>query len=68
MMTKNYGRVGSDQQRPLEEVIAPVLARVAMGRAMQPSEVATLAVYLASAESSGMTGQSLLVDGGMLFV
>ncbi len=68
MMTKNYGRGGSQRDVPLEEVIAPVLARVAMGRAMQPSEVATLAVYLASAESSGMTGQSLLVDGGMLYV
>ncbi len=68
MMTKNYGRLDSQQQTSLDEVLAPVLARVAMKRAMQPSEVATLAVYLASAESSGMTGQSLLVDGGMLFV
>ena len=68
MMTKNYGRGASQQHKSLDEVIAPVLARVAMGRAMQPSEVATLAVYLASNESSGMTGQSLLLDGGMLFV
>lgn len=68
MMTTNYGRGGSNQHKSLDEVIAPVLTRVAMGRALQPAEVATLAVYLASAESSGMTGQSLLIDGGMLFV
>ncbi len=68
MMTKDFGRHGTQQHTSVDEVIAPVLARVAMKRAMQPSEVASLAVYLASAESSGMTGQSLLVDGGMLFV
>ena len=68
MMTKDFGRHGAQQHTSVDEVIAPVLARVAMKRAMQPSEVASLAVYLASAESSGMTGQSLLVDGGMLFV
>ena len=31
-------------------------------------EIADLAAYLASSESAGMTGQSILVDGGMLFV
>ena len=67
MMTKNYGRGGSQQNVSFDAVIAPVLARVALGRAMQPAEVADLAVYLASAGASGMTGQSLLLDGGMLF-
>ena len=42
------------------------LARVPMGRVLEPSEVAALAVFLGSPESAGMTGQSLLVDGGML--
>ncbi len=68
MMTKDYGRAGSARDKSVADVIAPVLARVAMRRALQPTEVATLAVYLASGESSGMTGQSLVVDGGMLFV
>ena len=68
MLTASYGRVDAVRDRPVDEVIAPVLARVAMGRPLQPSEVATITVFLASAESSGMTGQSLLVDGGMLFV
>jgi 3-hydroxybutyrate dehydrogenase len=45
-----------------------VLQRIPMGRVLQPEEVADLAVYLASSDSDGMTGQSILMDGGMLFV
>ncbi len=44
------------------------LARVPMKRFLQPCEIADLAIYLASAESDGMTGQTLLLDGGMLMV
>ena len=33
---------------------------------LTPLEIAGLAVYLVSAESSGMTGQSIHVDGGMV--
>jgi NAD(P)-dependent dehydrogenase (short-subunit alcohol dehydrogenase family) len=47
---------------------AELMRRVAMGRFLDVSECAHLAVYLASSESNGMTGQSILLDGGMLFV
>jgi meso-butanediol dehydrogenase/(S,S)-butanediol dehydrogenase/diacetyl reductase len=53
---------------PFEKVIEGALARVPLRRALQPEEIAHLAVYLGSAESDGMTGQSLLLDGGMLMV
>ena len=43
-------------------------SRVPMRRFLKPQEVADLAVFLGSEESSGMTGQSLLIDGGMLLV
>ena len=33
---------------------------------LTPLEIAGLAVYLVSAESSEMTGQSIHVDGGMV--
>jgi enoyl-[acyl-carrier-protein] reductase (NADH) len=39
---------------------------VPLGRILNPTEIAGLAVYLGSAESSGMTGQSIHVDGGMV--
>ena len=40
--------------------------RVPMGRAMRADEIAGLARYLASPACSGMTGQALTIDGGML--
>ena len=49
-----------------DAIVKAALARIPMGRVLDPTEIASLAVYLGSRESSGMTGQSLLVDGGML--
>ena len=45
-----------------------LIQRVAQRRFVDPSECADLAVYLASPEARGMTGQSVVLDGGMLFV
>jgi len=43
---------------------AAFLARQAMGRLGRPEEIADLALYLASDESSFTTGQALVIDGG----
>ena len=43
-------------------------SRVPMRRFMKSEEIADLAIFLGSNESSGMTGQSLLIDGGMVLV
>ena len=40
------------------------LARTPLGRLGEPDDVASAALFLASAESSWMTGESVLVDGG----
>lgn len=51
-----------------EEMVQAALARVPLGRILESAEIAQLAVYLGSQESHGMTGQSLLIDGGMVMV
>jgi len=51
-----------------EDMVKAALARVPLGRILDPREIADLAVYLGSAESRGMTGQSILLDGGMVLV
>ena len=38
----------------------------ALGRTIAPEEVANLVFFLASDESSGITGQSIIIDGGLL--
>lgn len=38
----------------------------ALGRTIRPEEVANLVFFLASDESSGITGQAIIIDGGLL--
>lgn len=47
-----------------EDLIA-VTAEIPVGRLGQPSEVAALASWLVSDENSYMSGQNLLIDGGL---
>jgi NAD(P)-dependent dehydrogenase (short-subunit alcohol dehydrogenase family) len=49
----------------LDQIRAALLAKVPMGRMLQPEEIAHLAVYLASGEAAGMTGQALTLSGGL---
>lgn len=51
-----------------DDMVKAALARVPLGRVLNPDEIASLAVYLGSHESRGMTGQSILLDGGMVLV
>ena len=53
---------------PFEKVLEGALARAPLKRFLQPREVADLAVYMASAESDGMTGQSIAIDGGLWMI
>jgi len=57
--------VAKQTGNPLDEVRRNFIARQPMGRLGTAAEVAALAVFLASDESSYITGQPHLVDGGM---
>jgi 3alpha(or 20beta)-hydroxysteroid dehydrogenase len=52
--------------READERTATFLARVPMGRAGEPADVAAAVLFLASDESSYVTGTNLPVDGGYL--
>ena len=43
-----------------------VMSRTPMGRVGDPSEIASIAVFLASEESSYVTGQTIYADGGRM--
>ena len=57
---ENAAQAGSE-----EAARAAFIARQPMGRLGTPEEIAALAVYLASDEAQFVTGQSLVIDGGM---
>lgn len=48
------------------EAKARILSRTPMGRIGEPSEIATIAAFLASPAASYMTGQTLFADGGRM--
>ncbi len=56
----NAAKAGSE-----EAARAVFLARQPMGRLGTPEEIAALAVYLASDEAQFLTGQAIVIDGGM---
>jgi 2-keto-3-deoxy-L-fuconate dehydrogenase len=56
--------LAEQQSKPVEEVRQAFVDRQPMGRLGTAAEIAWLAVYLASDESSYSTGQNFLSDGG----
>lgn len=76
--TLGPGRIETDRVRHFDEVTAKEnqqavesiqqqeVARIPLGRYGSPEEFAKVAVYLCSSANSYMTGQALLVDGGMV--
>lgn len=49
------------------EAFARFSAGIALGRAQVAADVAALVHYLASADADYMTGQSVIIDGGMVY-
>lgn len=48
-----------------QEIIDAWLERIPTGRMVQPAEIAAAAAYLASPAAGSVTGQELIIDGGM---
>ncbi len=61
IMTKILEAVAGDP-----EATKTILSRTPLGRIGEPSEIATIAGFLASDDASYMTGQTLYADGGRL--
>jgi NAD(P)-dependent dehydrogenase (short-subunit alcohol dehydrogenase family) len=61
IMTEVFKQVASDQA-----AMNRILSRTPMGRVGDPEEVAMVAVFLASEDSSYITGQTIYPDGGRL--
>lgn len=61
VMTEMMGNVIDDQAARQN-----VLSRTPLGRIGEPSEIASIAAFLASSQSSYITGQTIYADGGRL--
>lgn len=64
-MWQDFSSHADAQGISLDELKKGSLARIPMGRFLEPEEVAHVAVYLGSGESDGMTGQTITISGGM---
>lgn len=76
--TLGPGRIGTDRLSeldqansqamgiPLEEVQNKAKSSIPMGRYGTPEEFARVAVFLGSEANTYLTGQALIVDGGMV--
>src|SRR6185437_7683812 len=60
------GLVASAGVRAMPQAITDAwLERIPTGRMVEPAEIAAAAAYLASPDAGSVTGQELLIDGGM---
>lgn len=63
------GAIETERQKRLwltEEYRAEILARQSLKRMIAPDEVARLVLFLASDDSSAITGQNYVIDGGFV--
>jgi NAD(P)-dependent dehydrogenase (short-subunit alcohol dehydrogenase family) len=62
-------RVAARQGRRVEELLHELVSdHIPVGRFGSPDEVAALIAFLAAGESSYITGQTIVIDGGQLLV
>jgi NAD(P)-dependent dehydrogenase (short-subunit alcohol dehydrogenase family) len=66
MMDGTFGRTEDRMGLPQGSIKQIVQSFIPIGRQAEPSEMAGIIAYLASDAGSYITGQSILVDGGIL--
>ena len=60
--------MGTRSGKAKGETFAQYTQLIALGRAQTPEDVAGLVSYLAGPDSDYMTGQAVIVDGGIVMV
>ena len=59
---------GQFNKSSIEESKKELAAKTVIGRIGTPEEIATTVAFLASKEASFITGQTLIVDGGLMII
>jgi NAD(P)-dependent dehydrogenase (short-subunit alcohol dehydrogenase family) len=54
----------AEPANPLHDPVTSLVASIPLGRLGKPEDVAPLALFLASDESSYITGANVVIDGG----
>jgi meso-butanediol dehydrogenase / (S,S)-butanediol dehydrogenase / diacetyl reductase len=61
------GQHGSILNLQKGEALKQYSEKITLGRVQKPEDVTKLVSYLASEDSDYMTGQSVVIDGGIVF-
>jgi NAD(P)-dependent dehydrogenase (short-subunit alcohol dehydrogenase family) len=64
MMRRAVERITATTDRDEAEAEAALVAQMALGRALEPEEVAEAVWFLASPQAAAINGQALVLDGG----
>jgi len=67
MMEGIARKVADENGKSLEWGLEQWAKNVLLGRISEPEDVAACVSYLAGPDSDYMTGQALIIDGGMVF-
>lgn len=68
MLDQGLREFGAAADMSADEARQTWLSKIPMGRFLDPAEISPLAIYLASRECIGMTGQAMTISGGMVLV
>ena len=64
----NAHKMAQKTGKPVEEILALFAESAPQNRLIEPDEVASLALLLASEKAGGITGQAINVDGGAVMI